>query len=154
MFIFSLIFIFIFLYAINGILKKREELVLSFFIFALPIYITALSTTMVYGFDKLIPFMQYAKELIIIITLIVLIVRIDAPIKFHLFDKFVLSYLFIVFVYAILPLGGLSLYQKLVAAKSITVFFLVYFIGRIIPYKKINLNKFIIININSINFLM
>jgi len=98
---------------------------------------------MVYGFDKLIPFMQYAKELIIIITLIVLIVRIDAPIKFHLFDKFVLSYLFIVFVYAILPLGGLSLYQKLVAAKSITVFFLVYFIGRIIPYKKINLNKYI-----------
>ncbi len=143
MFIFSLIFVFIFFYAINGVLKKREELVLSFFIFALPIYITALSTTMLFGFDKLIPFMQYAKELIIIITLIVLIVRIDAPIKFHLFDKLVFSYLLIVFIYAILPLGGLSLYQKLVAAKSISVFFLVYFIGRIIPYSKINLNKYL-----------
>ena len=143
MFIFSLLFIFIFLYAINGVLKKKEELVLSFFIFALPIYITALSTTMLYGFDKLVPFMQYAKELIIIITLIVLIVRIEAPIKFHIFDKLVISYLLIVFIYVILPLGGLSLYQKLVAAKSITVFFLVYFIGRIIPYKKINLNKYI-----------
>jgi hypothetical protein len=143
MFIFSIIFIGVFIYAINGINKKREELILNYFIFALPIYITALSTTMLFGFDKIVPLLQYSKELLVLITLLALIVRINDKVKFHLFDQLVLLYLLIVFCYNLLPLGGLSLYQKLVATKSITIFCFVYFIGRLIPYQKVNLTKYL-----------
>ena len=141
-FLFSLIFIGVFVYSIDAVFKDREDEVLVFFIFGLPIYITALSTTNLYGFGIAVPFLQYTKELLVIITLLFTIYRIRRKIQFQLFDKLVLTYLLIIIVYTFLPKGGGSIFQKWVAAKSLSFFTMVYFIGRFIAIEKVNLSKY------------
>ena len=141
-FLFSLIFIGVFVYSIDAVFKDREDEVLFFFIFGLPIYITALSTTNLYGFGIAVPFLQYTKELLVIITLLFTIYRIRRKIQFQLFDKLVLTYLLIIIVYTFLPKGGGSIFQKWVAAKSLSFFTMVYFIGRFIAIEKVNLSKY------------
>lgn len=143
MFLFSLIFIGVFIYALNNIFKNKEEALLSFIIICLPIYVTALSVSFFFGLGSIVPLLQYSKEFIVLITLALLIVRLKQKIKWQFFDKLVLAYLFFVFIYNLLPVGPLNLYQKLVATKSITFFCFVYFTGRFMPYKKINANKYL-----------
>ena len=141
-FLFSIVFISVFIYAIDAVFKNRENDVLIFFIFGLPIYITALSTTNLYGFAIIVPLLQYSKELLVILTLLFTIYRIQRKIQFHLFDKLVLVYLLLIIAYTFLPMGGTSIFQKWVAAKSICFFTLVYFIGRFISIEKVNLSKY------------
>lgn len=143
MFLCALIFIGVFFYALNNIFKNKEESLLLFVIFCLPIYVTALSVSLMIGMGRIVPLLQYSKEFIVLITLVVLILRIKNKMKWHFFDKLVLAYLFFVFIYNILPVGPLNIYQKLIATKSITFFCMVYFIGRLIPYYKINANKYL-----------
>ena len=131
------------MYALNNIFKNKEEALLTFIIVCLPIYVTALSVSLLIGLGSIVPLLQYSKEFIVLVTLALLIVRLKQKIKWHFFDKLVLAYLFFVFLYNILPVGPLNLYQKLVATKSITFFCFVYFAGRLMPYKKINANKYL-----------
>lgn len=142
MFLCALIFIGVFFYALNNIFKNKEESLLLFIIFCLPIYVIALSVSLMNGMGRIVPLLQYSKEFIVLITLVVLILRLENKIKWHFFDKLVLAYLFFVFIYNIIPVGPLNMYQKLIATKSITFFCMVYFIGRLIPYYKINANKY------------
>jgi hypothetical protein len=141
-FIFSLIYFGLFIYSMNAVFKERENEVLIFFIFSLPIYITALSTTYQVGLGKTIPFLQFSKELLVIITLLFTIYRINKKVIFHLYDKLVLIYLLLIIFFTFLPIGGASIFQKWIAAKSITFFALVYFIGRFISVEKVNINKY------------
>jgi hypothetical protein len=141
-FIFSLIFFGVFIYSMNAVFKERENEVLFFFIFSLPIYITALSTTYQVGLGKTIPFLQFSKELLVIVTLLLTIYRINKKVIFHLYDKLVLIYLLLIIFFTFLPIGGASIFQKWIAAKSITFFALVYFIGRFISVEKVNINKY------------
>lgn len=140
--LFSIIYIGVFVYAIDAVCKNRENEVLVFFIVGLPIYITALSTTNLWGFGMAVPFLQYAKEIIVIVTLFFTIYRIRRKIQFHCYDKLVLAYLLMVIAYTLIPLGAASLFEKWVSAKSISFFILVYFIGRFIAIDQVNLTKY------------
>jgi hypothetical protein len=139
---FSILYIGVFFYAINAVFKDREDEVLLFFVFALPIYTTALSVSNLMGLGAAVPLLQYAKELIVIVTVLLNVYRIRKKINFHLYDKLVLAYLILVIAYTFLPVGGASIFQKWVAAKSLCFFTLVYFIGRFIAVEKVNLTKY------------
>jgi hypothetical protein len=141
-FLFSIIYIGVFIYAIDAVLKDRENEVLVYFIFGLPIYITALSTTNLFGLGMVVPLLQYAKEIIVIVTLLFTIYRIRRKIQFHLYDKLVLAYLLLVIAYTFMPFGAASIFEKWISAKSISFFTLVYFIGRFIAVDKVNLTKY------------
>jgi len=141
-FLFFIIYIGVFLYAIDAVFKDRENEVLVFFIFGLPIYITALSTIDLFGWGKAVPFLQFSKELLVIITLLFTIYRINRKIHFQLFDKLVLTYLLLILAFTFAPIGGASIIQKWIAAKSLTFFTQVYFIGRLIAIDKVNLSKY------------
>ena len=143
MFLCSVLFIGVFFYALNNVFKDKEEALLSYIIFCLPIYVTALSVSLMIGLGTWVPLLQYSKEFIVLVTLTVVILKNKDKIKWHFFDKLVLSYLFFVFIYNVLPIGPLNIYQKLIATKSITFFCFVYFIGRLIPHVKINTNKYL-----------
>ena len=143
MFLCSVLFIGVFFYALNNVFKDKEEALLSYIIFCLPIYVTALSVSLMIGLGTLVPLLQYSKEFIVLVTLTVVILKNKYKIKWHFFDKLVLAYLFFVFIYNVLPIGPLNIYQKLIATKSITFFCFVYFIGRLIPHVKINTNKYL-----------
>ena len=142
-FLFSIIYIGVFIYAIDAVFKDRENEVLVYFIFGLPIYITALSTTNLFGLSMMVPFLQYAKEVIVIVTLFFTIYRIRRKIHFHLYDKLVLAYLLIVIAYTFMPFGAATLFEKWISAKSICFFTLVYFIGRFIAIDTVNLTKYL-----------
>ena len=52
-----------------------------------------------------------------------------------------LLYCGLVFVYVLLPIGPMSIYQKLVATKSVAFFPFVYFLGKLMPTESINIDK-------------
>ena len=142
MFVFLFTYIFSFIASLIKILKGRVDAILFFFIFGLPVYVTANSLCLMYGFGSFIPVLQSFKELIVIITLALLIFRYNYTINLNLLDKLVILYFVIVFIYAMIPLGPLGFLQRLIALKSIAFFPFVYFIGRHMPVSTVSLNKY------------
>jgi hypothetical protein len=86
------------------------------------------------------PLFQGFKELIVMGTLGYLIFNNAEITKFTSIDKLVLAYFFYTAVYLFLPLGDYGFSQKLLALKSLSFFPLIYFTGRLINPKLINLN--------------
>lgn len=142
MFVFLFTYISSFIYSLVKILKGKTDAILFFFIFGLPVYITANSLCLMYGFGSLIPVLQSFKELIVLITLALLVFRYNYTIKLNLLDKLIVIYFVIILIYAIIPLGPLGFVQRLIALKSIAFFPFVYFIGRHIPAGSVSLNKY------------
>jgi hypothetical protein len=141
MFIFLFIYLSIFLFALYQLFSSKVANVQYFFIFALPIYITTLSVAFLYNLSSIIPFLQFTKEILVIIALGVLIFKNRNLFSLNNIDKLLLLYCALVFVYILLPIGPMSIYQKLVATKSIAFFPFVYFLGKLIPSDSINIDK-------------
>ena len=141
MIIFLLIYICVLFFAFINIFNNKVEFVLTFIIFALPIYITAMSVAILYDLDFLVPYIQISKEILVLLTLLLLLFKNKIYFTFTKFDKIILSYLALIFLYTLLPFGPSSLYQRLVAMKSLAFFPIVYLVGRLMPIEKINLNK-------------
>lgn len=141
MFIFLFIYLSIFLFALYQIFSSKVANVQYFFIFALPIYITTLSVAFLYNLSSIIPFLQFTKEILVIIALAILIFKNRNLFSLNNIDKLLLLYCALVFVYILLPIGPMSIYQKLVATKSIAFFPFVYFLGKLIPTDSINIEK-------------
>ena len=74
MFLFPIIYIVFFAIAVYHLLKSKVDGALLFIIFGLPIYITSLSTTFLYGFTFLVPILQSFKEIIILLTFIIVFI--------------------------------------------------------------------------------
>ena len=141
MFIFFILYAAGFLYTLREIYFRRYAALLFFFVFCLPIYITALTTLHQAGGSLLIPLVQYSKEFIVLLTLITLVVHLDAWPKWNVLDKLVIAYFCITTVYVFLPLGGYPLYQKLVALKNISFFPVIYFVGRLVRPETVWISK-------------
>jgi len=141
MFIFLFIYLSIFLFAIYQILSNKIAFIQYFFIFALPIYITTLSVAFLYNLSTIIPFLQFTKEILVISALGILIFKNRNLFSLNNIDKLLLFYAALVFLYILLPIGPMSIYQKLVATKSIAFFPFVYFLGKLIPTDSINIDK-------------
>jgi hypothetical protein len=120
--------------------QLQPQYILRFFIFGLPIYITALSLLNQIGLGTMMPIFQGFKELIVITTLGYLIYNKAEIAKLTSIDKLVLAYFFYTAIYLFLPLGEYGFTQKLLALKSLSFFPFIYFTGRLINPKLINLN--------------
>lgn len=141
MFIFLLTYFSTFIYSIYNIINNKLAHVVTFIIFALPIYITAMSVTVLYNLDFAVPYMQLSKEIVVVLALGVLLLKNKIALTITKFDKILVFYLALIFIYVLLPIGSRSMYQRIIAMKSIAFFPIVYFVGRFIPAEKINLNK-------------
>jgi len=141
MFIFLFIYLSIFLIAIYQIFSNKIAFIQYFFIFALPIYITTLSVAFLYNLSTIIPFLQFTKEILVLCALSILIFKNRNLFSLNNIDKLLILYASLVFIYILLPIGPMSIYQKLVATKSIAFFPIVYFLGKLIPTDSINIDK-------------
>lgn len=142
MFIFPLIFIISFVVSIRGIYNGKKDALLTFLIFGLSIYSTAMSVAFLYGLKTLIPFAQFFKEILIIGVFLLNIVSLKYRPKFHLIDYAIFSFLAYTTLYAVLPIGEQSFVNRLIALKSTSFFVIVYFTGRLIDYKTLYVNKY------------
>lgn len=141
MFIFPFIYITFFILAIKSLADKNSKGIVPFIVFALPIYTTAVSITNMYGFTGFVGIMQSLKDITIISYLLYLIYNLNRKIYFHSIDYLVVFLYLYIFIYIFLPLGSYGFYEKLIAFKSLCFYPLVYFTGRLIDVRKINISE-------------
>jgi len=144
MVVFPIIYIVTFLTALYKLFIKKQEGLLVFLIWGLPIYITSLSVANMYGFTGFIPFLQAFKELIILFAIATFTYQYNRKLRLHKVDWLVLAYMVYNLVYAILPLGSYSFMERLIALKGISFFPFIYFAGRLCDPRQINLNKWFV----------
>jgi hypothetical protein len=141
--LFPLVYITAFIYGLFHLAKSKMQGLLVFLIFGLPIYINTMSVSFAFGFAKAIPFLQFFKEFIVVISCAIIAFSIHEykKIKLHFIDKLVLFFFLYTLAYFILPIGTYSIFFKLLALKNIAFFPLLYFIGRFVNFKQLHLNK-------------
>lgn len=132
-------YVFSFLYALYQLIQQKPQYILRFFVFGLPVYITALSVLNLMGLGNMMTLFQGFKEIIVIGTLGYLIYHQTERIQFTLIDKLLIAYFIYTGIYILLPLGNYGIVQKLLAFKSLSFFPLIYFTGRLIDPKRVNL---------------
>lgn len=142
LFIFPLIYIVSFFVALKQIFKGNTEGVLTFIIWGLSIYLTAMSVSFTLGLKAYIPFFQFFKELVILSALILNILNLKKRPRFHIVDYVIFLYLGYLTLYVILPIGDQGVVTKLLALKSTSFFVLVYFTGRFTDPKVVYINKY------------
>lgn len=123
----------------KSLATKNIRGIIPFLIFALPIYTTALSVTNMYGFRGGVSILQSFKELTVVSYLLYLIYTLNRKICFHTIDYLVIFLYLYVFLYIFLPLGGYGFFEKIIAFKSLCFYPVVYFTGRLIDTRKINI---------------
>lgn len=141
MFLFPVIYITSFLYGLFQLYKKKVEGFLLFTIVGLPVYINALSVSFVYGLSFWIPVMQSFKEVIVLLTCLLVASQIKTKPKLHRIDILILVFLLYTFIFALLPIGSYTLVSRLLALKNLSFFTLVYFIGRFCNARSVNISK-------------
>lgn len=142
MLIFPLLYISAFLAAIKDIFQKNTGGGLLFLIFGLSIYNTTLSILYNVGLKSYIPILQPFKELVVISMLGVLLWTMKDRIRLHAIDYCIGAYLFYTFLYVLIPIGEYGFIDRLLAFKSTSFFGLIYFAGRLIDPKTIQLGKY------------
>jgi hypothetical protein len=143
LFFFPLIYLTAFIYGLFHLAKSKMQGLLVFLIFGLPIYINTMSVSFIFGFGKAIPFLQFFKEFIVVVSCLIIALTVHEykKIKLHFIDKLVIFFFLYSLAYFILPVGSYSIFFKIIALKNIAFFPLLYFIGRFINFKQLHLNK-------------
>jgi len=141
MFVLPLIYCSAFFAAIHALYKKREQGIFLFIIFGLPIYTISLSVSYMFGLEKLIPFLQVFKETSIVLFLLYAIRHLKSDNNWTSIDKLMFSFLGINILYALIPIGTYSFFERLIALKSLSFFPLVYFTGRLLQKDAIHLQQ-------------
>lgn len=141
MFVFPLLYISFFLLSLKHLANNSIKGIIYFILFGLPIYTVALSVTNLYGFPKLIPYLQSCKEITILAYMGSLIYNLNKKLYWHSIDKWMAFFFFYVLIYIFLPLGSYGFFEKILAFKSLCFFPVVYFTARLIDPNKINLSE-------------
>lgn len=141
MFVFPILYVSFFIATLRSLMADKVKGIMLFIIFGLPIYTTALSVTHLYGFTDWIPYLQAFKELTILFFLGYAILNIQQQFHWQWMDKIMAGFALYACLYIFLPIGSYGFMQKLLAFKSISFFPFIYFTGRLINFKKINLNE-------------
>lgn len=92
MFLFPIIYILSFIYAVTLLFKKEVKGFFFFIVIGLPVYIHALSVTYMYGFEKSISFMQAFKEIALLLAFIMVMLNLKERPKLFLIDKLILLF--------------------------------------------------------------
>jgi hypothetical protein len=141
MFLFPLVYLGSFFYALTQMFKKQIDGFLLFVIVGLPIYINAMSVSFMYGFSKWIPLLQSFKELTVFGACFLVATQIKQKIVLHIIDKLVIAFFVYTLLYAFVPIGSYNVMSKLMALKNLSFFCLLYFIGRFCDREQVNINK-------------
>jgi hypothetical protein len=141
MFVLPIIYCSAFFAAIHALYKKREQGIFLFIIFGLPIYTISLSVSYMFGLEKLIPFLQVFKETSIVLFLLYAITNLKSDNNWTNIDKLMFLFLGINILYALIPIGTYSFFERLIALKSLSFFPLVYFTGRLLQKDAIHLQQ-------------
>jgi hypothetical protein len=147
MIVFPLVFLFSFIIAIREIIKGNTQDFLLFVIFGLSMYTAAMSVLYLIGLGNVIPIAQFFKEGLLLTVLSVNIMSLRKKPRFHLVDYLIFAFLAYTLIYAILPIGEQTFFNRLIALKSTSFFVVVYFTGRFFDPKKFYVNK-------QLNYLM
>ncbi len=142
MLIFPILYTLSFVFSLIALSKKEPSGILIYIIFGLPIYTTSLTICFISGYKNIIPFLQSFKEIIVILTLIIVLYNFKRKIKLLLLDKLIIGFIIFSLLYLLLPLGSYSFNEKILAEKSLVFFYLLYFTGRFFDLKKIYLTKY------------
>lgn len=142
MFLFPIIYIISFVYAITLLLKKEIKGFYIFIAIGLPVYINALSVTYLYGFEKAIPVMQAFKEISLVFAFFLVILQFKKRPKLILIDKLILLFFIYSLLYLFLPIGEYNFFNRLIAFKALSVFPVIYFTGRFCKIDNINIDQF------------
>lgn len=142
MFVFPLIYFSAFLKAIKDIFHKNPQGGMLFIIFGLSIYNTTLSILNQAGYKSLIFLFQGFKEIVILAMLAVLVLGLKERIRFHVIDYCVAGYFLYTGLYVFLPLGDFGFMERLLAYKNTSFFALIYFAGRLIDPRTLQISKY------------
>jgi hypothetical protein len=142
MIIFLLIFLFSFVLTVREIIKGNTQGFLLFIIFGLAMYTTAMSVAFSIGLKDLIPIFQFFKEILVLTVLGINIMTLRKKPRFHLIDYMILGFFIYTFIYAILPIGEQSFFNRLLAFKSMSFFLMVYFAGRFFEPSQVYISKY------------
>ncbi|MEI8109541.1 MAG: hypothetical protein WCH59_01015 [Chitinophagia bacterium] len=140
MILFPIIYIASFFYGLLLVYKKDIRGFPIFVIGGLPIYIHALSVSHLYGLASIIPAMQACKEIMVFASFVMVLFTLHEKPKWHNIDKWMMVFLGASIIYLILPIGPYPFISRLLAFKSLSVFPLIYFTGRLCKASDINLN--------------
>ena len=141
MFIFPIIYIALFIASLYFLKEKQPNGIFLFILFGLPIYTLSLSVSHLYGFTKMVPFLQTFKEITILGFFLYAFSQLKTDNNWQTLDKIMLAFFCYNLLYVPLPVGGYSFFERVLAFKSLSFFPLVYFTGRIIKSEQIELNK-------------
>jgi len=139
--IFPLIYLMAFGISMRGLLRGRSRDLLIFIILGLPIYTTSLSVAFHFGGKPIVTVMQLCKELVVLTAAIVVALSIREKPRLLLVDKLVGAFMLLTITYAVIPLGGYSFTERLVALKALSFFPLLYAFGRFMPLETVYLKK-------------
>ena len=142
MFIFPLLYFSAFLIAIKDIFHKNPQGGMTFIIFGLSIYNTTLSILYQAGYKSLILLFQPFKEIVILAMLTVLVLGLKERIRFHVIDYCVAGYFLYTGLYVFVPLGDFGFMERLLAYKNTSFFALIYFAGRLIDLRSLQISKY------------
>ena len=142
MFLFPLLYFSAFLIAIKDIFHKNPQGGMLFIIFGLSIYNTTLSILNQAGYKSLIFLFQPFKEIVILSMLAVLVLGLKERIRFHIIDYCVAGYFLYTGLYVFLPLGDFGFMERLLAYKNTSFFPLIYFAGRLIDPRTLQIKKY------------
>nr|MBC7613677.1 hypothetical protein [Pseudopedobacter sp.] len=140
--IFPLIYISVTIITLREFLKGNIQYFFFFIVFALSIYTTALSVVYKYGFSIIIGILQSTKEIFVLLFFTWVVYHYKAKLKLHFIDYSIGSYFLLSLFYALLPIGGQDFFERMIALKSLSFFFLIYAIARLYDPKKIYINKY------------
>lgn len=153
----SIFFIFYFsivIFFIGKIYNGHRLYIPLYIICFLPFY-TIVQLLAYKAFDNtfMVLFLRYSKDFILISSFILLVfgskkIFIKKNFSFSFLDKLICLFLFIVLLYLLLPVGEAYFLSKLVYAKNIFLFGIVYFFGRNLKISPINWNQ--ILKITSV----
>jgi hypothetical protein len=141
MIVLPIIFCSAFFASLYALFQKQERGIFIFLIFGLPIYTISLSICYQYGLTKFIPALQTSKEVIVVAYLVYAIAKLKATTTWTSIDKLVFAFLGVNIIYACIPFGSYSFFERLVALKSLSFFPVVYFTGRLMNKDAFQLNK-------------
>lgn len=142
MFVFLLIYLASFVISLRDVIRGKTASVLTFIIFGLSLYYTAMSVAFMLGLAKIIPAFQVFKELLIILAFVTNLLKLKSRPRLHLIDYLILIYFSYLCSYAVLPIGAQSFGEKLVALKSHSFYLIVYFTARLTDIREVYISKY------------
>ena len=166
MIFFSIIIIFFYLSCVVVILEKiyngQPLYLLLYLVLFLPFY----TITQVIVFDAfenifLVNSIKYSKDFVIISSFILYLIGtkesfLKRTFKLTLLDWLIITFLSLVLIYLIIPLGEATYFSKLIYTKNVFFIGIVYYFGRISKLKRENWNNIlkILIGLSVLSFLV